>query len=277
MGGWYAVVEHLAYFGYLLPTLTVLIFLKKRRLLEAPVLLGAALSVIFLPFVMQGGGRRVLGMCLGSALFTWMTTIRRTLKIKHVFLILGAAVVILLLMDAMLANRMRGAVEFSYQSDDFHYVRVDDNFLRFAQNMEIVPLYQPHTGFDWLFWVLARPIPRALWPGKPLGPGFDLSSYLGITASLSCSSVAEWYVAFGWTGVVVAGLLYGRLCRFWGQMLDGAFPAASAGLYGLGILALFISVRSMIELILMSYPLLAWLVIGNHIAKRSAHLRQGLT
>jgi hypothetical protein len=268
MGGWYAFIEHLAYFGYLLPTLTTLIYLRERKLMALPVVLGVVLSAIFLPFVMQGGGRRIFGMCLGSALFSWLVAVRKTIKPRHVVIFVVLAGVMLIIMDAMLANRGRDAVEFSYSKDEFQNVRVDDNFLRFAQNMEIVPQFQPHTGFNWLLWTVARPIPRVLWPGKPISPGFDLSSYLGITASLSCSSIAEWYVAFGWVGVLIAGVLYGRLCRFWAQLLEHTLPYASAGIYGLGILALFISVRSMIELILMSYPLMAWLLIGNHLAKR---------
>jgi hypothetical protein len=270
MGTWYAFIEHLAYFGYLLPTLTTIILLRERRLLSAPVLQGIVLSAVFLLFVMQGGGRRILGMCFCSALFTWLVSKRRTIKPRHIVTGMVLVGALLLIMDAMLVNRGSGAIEFSYSADEFRYVRVDDNFLRFAQNMEIVPRFQPHTGFDWLIWVLARPIPRALWPGKPTSPGFDLSSYLGITASLSCSSIAEWYVAFGWIGVVVAGVLYGTLCRFWGQALEHTRTYAGLGMYGLGTLALFISVRSMIELILMSYPLLAWLIICNYFVKRQS-------
>ena len=268
MGGWYSFIEHLVYFGYLLPTLTTIIFLRERRWLSGAVLQGIVLSAVFLPFVIQGGGRRILGMCVGSAFFTWLVSIRRTIKPKHVIILLVLLAGTLVLMDAMLANRGRGAIEFSYNSDDLRYVRVDDNFLRFAQNMEIVPRFQPHTGFDWIIWVVARPIPRVLWTGKPTSPPFDLAAYLGITASLTCSSIAEWYVAFGWIGVVVAGALFGVLCRFWAQVLECARTYTSVGMYGLGVLALFISVRSMIELILMSYPLLAWLLIGNHIARR---------
>jgi hypothetical protein len=268
MGGWNAFIEHLAYFGYLLPTLTTIIFLRERRWLSAPVLQGVVLSAMFLPFVMQGGGRRIFGMCFGSALFTWLVSMRRTIKPKHLVIFVLLVGVALFIMDAMLANRSRGAVEFAFDNGEFHAVRVDDNFLRFAQNIEIVPRFQPHTGFGWIAWLLARPIPRVLWPGKPVSPGFDLSEYLGITASLSCSSAAEWYVAFGWIGVVVGGALYGVLCRFWAQVLERAQTSASVGMYGLGVLALFISVRSMIELILMSYPLLAWLLLGNYIARR---------
>jgi hypothetical protein len=207
-------------------------------------------------------------MCIGSAVFSWLISLRKTIKPRHLIILLVTACVLLLSLDAMLANRSHGAIEFSYSLNEFQHVRVDDNFLRFAQNIEIVPRFQPHTGLQWLIWVLARPVPRVFWPGKPTGPGFDLSSYLGITASLSCSSIAEWYVAFGWGGVIAAGVLYGKLCSFWGQLLDYELQLAGIGMYGLGILALFISMRSMIELILMSYPLLAWLLMGSQITKR---------
>jgi hypothetical protein len=90
-----------------------------------------------------------------------------------------------------------------------------------------------------------------------------------VTASLSCSSIGEWYGAFGWFGIAFGGYLYGRLSRFWGQLLEIRLPVTSIGIYSIGLMALVISVRSMIELLLMSYPLIA-VVLLTRFAGNSA-------
>jgi oligosaccharide repeat unit polymerase len=265
MGGWLAFIEHMVYFGYLLPPLTVVAALVEGKWLTKRVLLGLTLCLLFLPFLLQGGGRRIFAMCLGSAVFTWLCAERKNVRARHLIILAVVTGMALVFMDVMLANRNKGAVAFSYSLDEFHSIRVDDNFLRFSQMLDLIPKQFPYMRFQWVEWVLARPIPRALWPGKPVNPGFDLAAVVGVTASLSCSSIAEWYGAFGWFGIAFGGYLYGRLSRFWGQLLEMPLPVTSIGIYSIGLMALVISVRSMIELLLMSYPLIAVALLSRFV------------
>ncbi len=265
MGGWTSFIEHLSYFGYLLAPLTVLIALNDGRWMKPAVFLGLALTAMFLPFVIQGGGRRILGVCLGGALFTWLCAERNRLRIHQLALTAFWILALVVIMDMMLHSRSAGsAMQVKEESMSIEYVRVDDNFLRFAQMLEIIPAYHPHTHFHWLLFTLARPIPRVLWPGKPVSPGFDLARYLDSQAvSLTCSTVAEFYVAFSWLGVVVGGFFYGRLARFWSQLLEYQLPPSSVTVYSMGLMAVVVSIRGFFELILMSYPLLAWLALNR--------------
>ena len=62
-----------------------------------------------------------------------------------------------------------------------------------------------------LFW-----IPRAIWPGKPVGTSFDFADYAGLSAhNVSFPLTAELYVDFGIFGVLlgmyILGLIYRRL------------------------------------------------------------------
>jgi len=62
-----------------------------------------------------------------------------------------------------------------------------------------------------LFW-----IPRAIWPGKPVGTSFDFAEFAGLSAhNVSFPLTAELYVDFGILGVVlgmyVLGVIYRRL------------------------------------------------------------------
>jgi hypothetical protein len=123
----------------------------------------------------------------------------------------------------------------------------------------MVPADVPYVYHKLIFFMLVRPIPRVLWPEKPVDPGINLNEEVGERGvSLSCSVIGEFYLSAGWTGIFLGGLLYGKLAKSISGFLMRQ-PGSSAGLvYGLSVMALFAGLRSMIELILMNYALLAW-------------------
>lgn len=273
IGGWTAFIEHLAYFGYLLPSLTILMALSQKRWLTWQVGLTTVFSLLFLPFIIQSGGRRLVGVCVGAAFFTWLCSVRKRLTIVHIGISVFFVLASLILMELMLSTRSTG-LKYSESFNEIQSVRVDDNFLRFSQIVDIIPRFHPHVGFDWVVWVIARPVPRVFWPNKPLRPGFDLAAYLSSQAdSLTATSISEWYMAFSWVGLIVGGYLYGRLCAFWSQLLEYDFPPAGTIMYSLGLLALFLSIRGQLELILMSYPLLAWIALNRFTTTKGQHER----
>jgi len=264
LGGWNAFLDFMTYFGYALPTFTVMLAMRRGTWHHWTVGVGIIFSVIFLLFVAQGGGRRLPGVIVGAALFTWLGVHRDRLRPKHAAMTLAIVVGLLVVMEGMLDTRNRGFRNFSYKTDEIRQVRVDDNFLRLAQIIEIIPSAHPHVGFDWLFYILVRPVPRVLWPGKPVGPGFSLPEFLGARGvSFSMSAIGEWYMAFGWWGVAISGFLFGYVARWWTQLLERAKTPAGIGVYGLGLMALFLGLRSMIEVVLMTYPLLCILVVDR--------------
>ncbi|MGL6343135.1 MAG: O-antigen polymerase, partial [Waterburya sp.] len=98
------------------------------------------------------------------------------------------------------------------------------------------------------------------WPNKPVDPGFDLPSAIGVEGvSLSYSVIGDWYICAGWLGVFFGGLIYGGLARMVSQLLLRNKNSASAIVYSLSAMALFAGFRSMLELVLMSYAILAWM------------------
>ena len=63
LGGWNAFSDFLVNCGYVLPTFTVMLAAAKQKWTHWSVLIGVLLSIIFLTFVVQGGGRRIPGSC----------------------------------------------------------------------------------------------------------------------------------------------------------------------------------------------------------------------
>jgi hypothetical protein len=128
--------------------------------------------------------------------------------------------------------------------------------------IDLVPQYHDFVHTQYLVWVAARPIPRVLWPGKPLNAGIDFPALLGKQGvSLSSSIIGEGYMSFGWIGVFALGFLYGRLAASYNLLLSTGNSPTRMLLYSFGVFSLFVGLRSGIELILMSYTLLALLPV----------------
>src|SRR5436190_1316412 len=85
--------------------------------------------------------------------------------------------------------------------------------------------------------VLARPVPRVFWPGKPIDPGFDLPAIVGMKGvSLSTSIIGEWYITFGWIAVVIGAWLHGRLARTVNQLREVEIYHTNPIVYGLAVM-----------------------------------------
>jgi oligosaccharide repeat unit polymerase len=266
LGGWSSFIDQLPYFGYVLPSLTAVLLV--RRGLSVTTVLSIGMSVVMLLFLAQGGGRRIIGVTCGAALIVWVQ-LQPRLNVRKV-LTIGAAVISLLwLMQFMLNVRTVGYAEFAFRGEsEYDYLHVDDNFLRLAQVIEIVPAERDHVYTQQLIFAAVRPVPRVFWPNKPVDPGFDLPSEVGLRGvSLSTSIIGEWYLSFGWIGVLLGGWLHGRLA-------GAANVLRHAGnhnpvVYALAVMVLVAGMRSMQDLVIMSYALVAWWAVNRFITKRA--------
>ncbi len=263
LGGWNSFLDHLDYFGYLLPTLTTLLTIRSRRL-NYQVITSICLSAIMTAFLAQAGSRRIVGVVLGAAIICWILE-QQKLKIKQMIIALVSVVLILGTMQWMLEYRNIGFQAALQEQKELQYkeLHVDDNFLRLAQTIALVPRLYSHTYLNQIILPLIRPIPRVFWPNKPVDPGFDLSSALGTEyLSLSFTVIGDWYVCGGMMTVFLGGLIYGGLAKMVSQLLVKNTKSSSAVVYSLCTMCIFAGFRSILELVLMSYAVLAWMFIS---------------
>jgi hypothetical protein len=267
LGGMDAFLDHLQYFGYILPIMAVMIG-RMKGWLRMETLCTIAYVLIIGALLSAGGGRRIIGVLAGSAFVVWFLTAKKP-GFKHLLGFALMAAVLLWFLQMMLYFRGVGIGRaFTEEKSDLmldkrlEYLHVDDNFLRTCQLVRIFPDEVPHVEFKWLIWVLIRPIPRVFWPGKPTSPGFDLAEYLGFEGvGFSYSIIGELYMAFGFLGCLVGGWVIGRIALCLRMILQPDRSFGAMILFGIGLLALFTGIRSGIELILMSYGGLAWIFI----------------
>jgi oligosaccharide repeat unit polymerase len=267
LGGADAFLDHFSYFGYILPALTVVLAQRIGWANFRTITIGCC-ALIIAAFLSQGGGRRIIGVMFGSAAILWFLG-RPKIRLAAVFGLAIAGMALLTVLETMLDYRNVGFsslldpganVDLTPSADeDDVLLRVDDNFLRLAQITAIFPEYHEHTTWHYALWVVARPIPRLFWPGKPLDPGFSLPEFLGREGvSYTSSVIGELYMAGGFIGVFLGGWLYGRLAGALSRLLMEQGSVSAMVIYSIGLLALFAGMRSMIELVLMSYGILAW-------------------
>jgi oligosaccharide repeat unit polymerase len=206
-----------------------------------------------------------VGVIWGAAIICWILQ-QEKINFKKLLAAAAGVAVILAAMQFILEYRNTGVQALTQEEKDleYDYLHVDDNFLRLGQIIDIVPEHHPYTYEKQLAYYAVRPIPRVLWPEKPIDPGFDLPTYLvKVGISLSSSSIGEFYLMFGWLAVLVGGLVYGKLANTISVLLAQAQGSSAILVYSLAVMVLVAGMRSMIELILMSYTIVAWIAISR--------------
>ncbi len=267
LGGWESFRDQAQYFGYVLPSLTALL-IARRGLMNFQSLFAVACSVIMLIFLSTGGGRRIVGVTGGAALMVWVQA-NPGLRLRN-FLVVGiGALALAWTAQFMLNIRTTGFESFTQSESEYDYLHVDDNFLRLAQVIELVPFRRPFVQHRQIVLTLIRPIPRVFWPGKPTSAGFDLPTEVGMKGvSLSMSIIGEWYISYGWWAVVFGAWLHGRLAAMANTLRDLGNRVGNPIVYSLAVMVLMAGQRSMQDLVLMSYALVAWWAVSRYTAKK---------
>jgi hypothetical protein len=272
MGGWASFTDHLAYFGYLLPTFMVMI-MRRKGFFHPATILTFAMSAIYMLFIMHGGARRIVGVILGAALTFWILD-RERVRLWHLSVAACITAAILWLMQAMLVVRSAGLRDIGLENASRialltmkgdqvmngtqKGLAVDDNFYRLVQVHSLIPEVHPFVYWRQIYYVICRPIPRVLWEGKPIDGGFSLEDYDNRGASLSCSIVGEMWMSWGYAAVIFGGWLFGRVSRMGDPLFNVAKGSVGPMFYGYLTMIGVVGWRSMVELLLFSYALLAW-------------------
>ena len=264
LGDWSAFSFHLQYFGYLVPALTVLIFTRKGLL--HPVTLSAGfMSLIIMLLQAQGGGRRIIGAMILSGLFCWIISTRK-FDFRRLLLVVVVLACLTILLQYMLIYRNIGFGDAASAVSEYDHVFVDDNFLRVAQMIEFVPDVSPFVGFQYVIYALVRPVPRVFWPGKPVDAGFSLADLLGVPdTSFALTAAGELYVSYGFLAVFIGCWVYGRLATIVNSLLVDRNQLVNPLFPSLALVWLFVGVRSMLEIVLMAYVLVAATLLSRAI------------
>lgn len=270
LGGWDSFLDHLQYFGYLTSVLTVVVG-RRMGWRNWRTIVSAVLSLVMAMFLVQSGSRRVIGVVVGVALIFWILVQDTKLKVKHVLAAIATMVALLLAMQVMLQYRNVGLTaalsDPTVTAEDTpanEYLHVDDNFYRLCQVIQLIPSTHSYVYHGFLVYAVVRPIPRVIWPDKPVDAGFDLTRAVGDReVSYSCSVIGELYMSLGFFGIAIGGWLYGRFAALINGVLTQSTGLGVVVIYSIGVMALFSGMRSLLELVLVSYVIVAWVVLAR--------------
>jgi hypothetical protein len=79
--------------------------------------------------------------------------------------------------------------------------------------------------------------------------------------------LAEYWISFGFVAVVIGGWITGKFSRLSAPLFDSSGGTIGPVFYGYITMGLFASTRSLVDAILYSYVLLAWIAVNWMIEK----------
>ncbi len=141
---------------------------------------------------------------------------------------------------------LSGEVAYSITRADTLYV--DYNLCNIANLTSVFPSRMPYLGLEVPYLALIRPIPRALWKGKPEGLSHSIEHALGDYSgkiTLSASFAGEAYMAGGFFGVLLCGMFFGAINGWWSHLMGPRNSELGILIYSSGFFAAVISMRSL--------------------------------
>lgn len=128
-------------------------------------------------------------------------------------------------------------------------LHVDYNLYVVSELITIFPGYIDYIGWDGPIWFATRPVPRVLWPNKPLGANVAAENVIESEgATLSCTFIGESYMVAGLPAVIVTAFAIGMLARWWTKKVFSAHSDLGIVIYGSGFFAVAITMRSVYAL-----------------------------
>jgi hypothetical protein len=274
-GDWKALLNEFALLLYLIPPIAGLMLGRRDRfswLQLGPVLLGFA-WVLFTGFL--GGTRTVFGAYLVTFLVSF--TFASPPEKRRQVLIVAAACAAGMVMStkAMLEMRtigfkrwMKGDKETILVTRQNSAVFVDDNLYAIARLTQYFPRLAPngYLGLEVPYLALIRPIPRALWPGKPKGMSVSIEDVFkakGVT--IAATFAGEAYMAGGLVAVALEALVLGMMSAFWNRLASPRNSELGILIYSSGFFAVTIVMRSTFALTTALLPCIAGILFGKFI------------
>ncbi|MCL5776859.1 oligosaccharide repeat unit polymerase [Limibaculum sp. FT325] len=264
LGGWNTLLTEVGLLIFLVPPLAGLIFARFRSFRSLTLLFVVLIFAVTLFKGFADGTRSVFLIHLLT--FTGAFILARPdLKTPHI-LSFGVVVATIgvLGMNYMLAFRGIGLSRFDFAEFESETLFVDLNLINICKLIEVFPSRFDYLGLEIPYWAMIRPIPRALWPGKPEGLSIGIEEALGVEGlTLSATFIGEAYMAGGLFGVIVTGLLLGATAGNWDRVGKQVGSNYGLILYCSGFFAAALSMRSVLQVAPALLPTLALWLFGR--------------
>ncbi len=274
LGDWKALIVELGLFIYLIPPLGGIILARRYRYgWFALISVITALLITFF-YGFTSGTRYILAAYLVTFLIGYAFALPFAKRKELIVLYVGTAVLFVGLSHVMLKFRgiglrayyeggydMTGMAAMDAESGYF----VDYNLKNISQVVDYFPDKNPFLGWEIPYQALIRPIPRAVWKGKPEGLSKSIEDVLGVEGfTVSATFVGEAYMSGGYIAVAIISLGFGVITGWWGHLASSKNSELGILIYASAFFATVISMRSLFVFTTALLPTVAALIIGTY-------------
>ena len=206
------VVQEIAFVGLMLVSIVLVLSNASARTHWFRLAMGVGVVLVFAQTVFTGYGRLII-VSLGLVPVIVASWRARTRMLKLAMLIaVGPALVVFVRIREAFGQQEYGS-QLSGIGSVVTPLRDFGRLVSLHAN-DGFPLAQGHTFVA----ALTVPVPRAIWPGKPIGFGAELTDLLEpqlrvVEQSMAALAPGEWFFDFGWSGVALMVLVVGWLIR----------------------------------------------------------------
>lgn len=272
-GDWKALITELGLFLYLIPPLLGIIFARRQKYTKGQ-LFPAAVLLAFIFF--QGfasGTRNVFASYLATFVIGYAFAVPKSRQREVVTIGVAAAALLVFATTSILSFRQVGLLNYLQgkhvrSENPQQSLFIDYNLYAISKLMEAFPARHSFLGWEVPYIAVIRPIPRAIWPGKPEGLSFSIEDAMGLEGlTIAATFVGESYMAFGLPAVIATGLFFGMLTGWWGRLASPRNSDLGILIYASGFFAAVISMRSLFVFTTALLPTIAAIVLGSYIVK----------
>lgn len=271
LGGLSTLLNEVGLLKYLLPPLAASVFAQRRRytLMQKAI----AASILGLVFYegFAGGTRNVFLTHLITFTVTYALLIPRLTLWRMLTLAVPLLAVAGFAVYYLPEIRTVGLSNFELETARTDSLFVDLNLINIAILIQAFPSYFGYLGFEIPFTALIRPIPRALWSGKPEGLSVSIEEVIGVSGmTLSATFVGELWMAGGFLAIAITAASLGAAAAWWNRIGAAATTNMALILFAAGFYPAGIGMRSFMEIGPTIMPILGLLMFMKFQHRKSA-------
>lgn len=274
-GDWRALLNEFEMLLYLIPPIAGIVLARHRNFKAAHKLFTFGCFFFVLFFGFSGGTRNVLASYLVTFLISYSFAVGNKRRLGMIVLTCVCAVVLLVSTVLMLEFRQIGLSNYiagryiNISKTREQSLFIDYNLYAICRLTEVFPKTHPYLGAEIPFLAAIRPIPRALWPGKPEGISLSIEEAMGVEdLTIAASFVGEAYMSGGLFAVFLTGLFFGYVTGWWGHFASPRNSDLGILIYASGFFATVISMRSLFVFTTAILPTIASFIFGSWLLGR---------
>lgn len=270
LGDWKALLVELGLFMYLIPPLGGIMIARRQRYgpIALTLMFGALLLTFYFGF--SSGTRNIFAAYLVTFLIGYAFALPFARRNELFILCGGSAVLMIAVSFFMLEFRSVGLRNYlngdhAPRMSEERTFFVDYNLYTLSRLIGVFPEKHDFLGWETPYQALIRPIPRAIWSGKPEGLSVNMEDALGLSGlTVGASFAGEAYMSGGWPVVAIIALCFGALTGWWSHLASPRNSELGILIYASGFFATVISMRSLFVFTTALLPTVAALVIGAY-------------